>query len=208
MNYFSNWNKFYKLKPNGGQWGNHLSGPDSHVERFFSIIPVKSNSCILDSGCADGKNSAYINSLGHTVYGIDVSKSVINRVSENVKGNFSVQDCKETSFTNNKFDAIVDAGCLHVNEPFTHRAILEEYHRILKPKGYLNIRFFNNNKGNPSEPIFSVAGDELYMPVYGFAKPIIHSLISNLYSVEDYYFDAWYGATGHGCHNYVLARID
>lgn len=208
MNYFSNWDKFYKLKPQGGQWGNHLNGPDEHVKRLFDVIPIKHNSYILDSGCADGKNTVYIKNLGHKVHGIDISPTVIDRVSKNVDAEFSVQDCKQTIFENKTFDVIVDAGCLHVNETHFHRTILEEYHRILKPNGHLAIRLFNNNKGNPSQPIFSVAGEELYMPVYGFAKPIVHSLMSGLFKVEDYYFDAWYSATGEGCHNFIFAKID
>ena len=206
MNYFSNWDRFYQLKPQGGQWGNHESPPDDHVVKFLNFVTTP-NLTVLDSGCADGKNSVYLDSKGHTVYGIDISQTVIDRVSQNVQGHFSVQDCKKTNFNDCMFDAIVDAGCLHVNEPLYHRDILQEYYRILKPGGYLNIRFFNTNK-SPTEPIFSVAGEELHMPVYGFTQPMISSLVSGKFEQKYYTFNPTYGATGLGCHNYILAKID
>ena len=145
--------------------------------------------------------------LGHTAYGIDISDTVINRVKRKVKGNFSVQDCKQTNFKDNMFDAIIDAGCLHVNEPFTHNDILREYIRILKPNGMLVIRLFNS-ESNSIMPIFSVAGDELYMPVYGFDKLLFEHSINTKFNIINYKFDPTYSATGKGCHYYILARID
>lgn len=206
MDYFSNWDTFYKLKPQGGQWGNEKDPPDIHVKDFFESTNL-TDAIILDSGCADGKNTNYISSLGHTTYGIDISETVINRVKNKVKGKFSVQDCKQTNFKDNMFDAIIDAGCLHVNEPHTHTDILREYIRILKPNGMLAIRLFNS-ESNSNMPIFSVAGDELYMPVYGFDNLLFEHNITTKFKILDYKFDPNYSAIGKGCHYYILARID
>ena len=199
------WDLFYKFNPQGGPWENEDGSPDDHVVDFINRYNFKSNSLILDCGCADGKNSKFLIEQGFNTYGIDISPTVIKRVKNKLPaGKFYSMSIMCTNFDSGMFDTLIDAGALHVNNPELHRHIFEEYHRILKNSGIMFIRIFSNETVDQQTEIFHVVPG---MPVYGASRQRIDDLISGLFTIDEVIFDPNYGSHGHGCNYFYLKKI-
>ena len=113
------WDLFFQNNPNGGPWDISSQGTaDDHVVNFITNNNFETNLKVLDCGCADGRNSAYLIDYGFDVTGIDQSSTVIERTQKRYpNGNFIVGDVRELPLEDNSFDIIIDAGALHVNHP-------------------------------------------------------------------------------------------
>ncbi len=198
------WNVFYHLNPTGGPWDNPNGEPDQHVVDFLKYCKLPIHSKILDVGCGYGKNSNYMIRQGYNITGVDVAQYAINRCKENHPAHtFLPIDILENDFQENFFDAIVDAGALHVNEPTLHRRFFEQYHRILKNNSKSFIRIFNTEE-ETINPIFFVY---LKMPVYGHTVDGVKDLIEDLFEIEQISHDKHYGMHGYGCNFYYLRKI-
>ena len=110
--------------------------PNGNPEKIFKekILDLSSkNKMALDIGCADGKFTVSIAPFFKKIYGIDISKINLdiarNHLQEEKSKNieYSFQDASQTSFDNSFFDL---AYCRR------GPSFYEEYHRILKIKGY------------------------------------------------------------------------
>lgn len=74
------------------------------------------------------------------VFGIDLSREMIKRATMQSHTNtlcFDTMDAIETTFRRENFDAVTVVAALHEMPYEIRRALLEEAHRILKPKGTL-----------------------------------------------------------------------
>lgn len=193
------WDWFYKLHPKGGPWDTVDFSPDQHVVDFVNFYKFE-NKRILDSGCADGRNANYLNQKNNEVVAIDISAEVINRASSKFRDiKFYNQDI--INFQDLPFDAVIDAGALHVNDPSIYKNIFKKYHDLLKNNGLLFIRIFNNEA---VEKIFDISFD---MPVYGMSRVDVQRLIFDLFSIEKILFDKTYGAHGKGCNYYYMRKL-
>jgi SAM-dependent methyltransferase len=198
-----NWDLFYKFNPNGGPWENEDGSPDSHVVDFIKNYNLSPTSMVLDAGCADGKNSNWLVDNGFDVYGIDISPTVINRIRKKIKvGKFKSGDIISTGYQNDFFDAIVDAGAMHVNPTDNFKKIFKEYHRILKNNSIMFVRIFYNNL-NINEPIFHVVSG---LPVYGCNVEFLKMCIDNMFIIEKQIYDPAYGSHGLGCNYFYLRK--
>lgn len=193
------WNWFYKLHPKGGPWDTVDFSPDQHVVDFINFYNLK-NSRILDSGCADGRNAKFLNDQGHEVVAIDISEEVINRASDKFP-QIKFYNLNLLDLIDIPFDAIVDAGALHVNHPDSYGDIFRKYSDLLKPNGLLFIRIFNNED---TAKIFDVSFD---MPVYGMDQRNVEALISDSFCIENILYDKNYGAHGKGCNYYYMKKL-
>jgi cyclopropane fatty-acyl-phospholipid synthase-like methyltransferase len=197
------WNVFYHLNPDGGPWDHPDGSPDQHVVDFIKWADEKKDSKILDVGCGYGKNSKYLLQEQFSATGVDISKFAINKCLETMpSGNFLPIDILENNFSNEEFDAIIDAGAMHVNEPKLHKDFFKEYYRLLKPRKPCFIRIFNQLE-NTEKPIFFVY---LRMPVYGSTVENIKNLIADLFDIEHIEYDPDYGMHGLGCNYFYLRK--
>jgi len=110
--------------------------PAGEPERVFKekLLGLSSKDKIaLDIGCADGKFTISVAPFFQKIYGIDISKVNLDITkshsdderSKNVE--YSLQDANHTSFKDSLFDV---AYCRRGPSYY------EEYHRVLKIKGY------------------------------------------------------------------------
>ena len=176
------------------QWSFN-SDPDNDVINFLEDISsthFRDNLVILDSGCGEGRgiktveDHIYNYQLKHTkIYGIDISKTAIDMAKKYLPNlNFSVQDVANLNFTDNMFDVIIDAGCLHCNHPMQHQKIMDQYYRVLKPGGILFFKSFFQPNEDVTEPIFYFDNITKKIPIYGQNLDSVKTLIKNFKIVK------------------------
>lgn len=90
---------------------------------------------ILDYGCGNGINSAWLKDCGGEVIGVDLSEKSLEFARNAVPGaEFLKMDCESLDFPDNSFDLVFDGGTfssLDVDKAFS------EISRVLKPEGVL-----------------------------------------------------------------------
>jgi tellurite methyltransferase len=95
-------------------WG---TSPGSIVVALESRIETFVGLHVLDVGCGEGKNAAYLASKGAIVSAIDVSEFAIANARVawgNRDGvSFAVQDCAELLLPSESFDIVIAYGLLH-----------------------------------------------------------------------------------------------
>tara|TARA_B100000959_G_C14924231_1_gene600824 strand:+ start:343 stop:1038 length:696 start_codon:yes stop_codon:yes gene_type:complete len=199
----TNWETFFAAKDPGNIWS-HNQAPDAHVKWFLEHYNLPKNITVLDSGCGEGKNLRLLEQFDD-VYGVDISQTAVdNARTEFPLVNYSAQDAADLDFTNEMFDVIIDAGCLHCNHPMQHQKIINQYHRILKPNGKLFFRLFHTDNDDNTSPIFYFdLGDDQFMsgtigkiPVYGFNHKLIKKLIDGLFNPDEVLWDTAYDENG------------
>ncbi|MCX6711901.1 MAG: class I SAM-dependent methyltransferase [Candidatus Woesearchaeota archaeon] len=111
---------------------------DNSRKALYSQIdtPIK-NKRLLDVGCGFGKDLSYFQKKGAIVYGIDISKKMIELAKRNNPNltNISIQSFEKTNFEDCFFDIIVSRFTLHYATNL--ESVFKELHRILKSKGIL-----------------------------------------------------------------------
>jgi 2-polyprenyl-6-hydroxyphenyl methylase/3-demethylubiquinone-9 3-methyltransferase len=101
---------------------------------------------VLDVGCGAGFLTNYLASLGHEVYGVDLSPKSLKIAQEgdltrSVK--YHVADAVKLPFPNASFDAVAAMDLLeHVESPLK---VVSEAGRLLKPGGLFFFHTFNRN---------------------------------------------------------------
>lgn len=118
-----------------------------NLDQELNFFPLKKTDLILDAGCGNGNVVEKLMEKGHTtIHGADFSDDRIQQASERFKGhkniNFFQRSLNKTEFNESTYDVIL---CRYVYEHVTNaKEILEELHRILKPKGHICIINFDN----------------------------------------------------------------
>jgi ubiquinone/menaquinone biosynthesis C-methylase UbiE len=111
------------------------------IIKFASLLPKKAK--MLDIGCAFGRDCQFFVRKGFNTYGIDLSKQLIKKAKQLVKGaNFLVMDMLTLRFSNSYFDGIwCSATLIHLKKVDVPRA-LQEMNRVLKKNGilYINLK--------------------------------------------------------------------
>jgi SAM-dependent methyltransferase len=144
----------YSVNPKNVPWG--YETPDSDLAYIMKRINIQSNAKVLDAGCGNGKNSAYLEEKGFEIYGFDLSTQAIAVARKKVSsGHFMVADAKNLPYADETFDLIVDVGLLHCIPPEGWEPFKREVFRILKVKGYYFLREYHRPSGYPPEkPLF------------------------------------------------------
>ena len=136
---------------------------------FFSIPPeMRKQKNILEVGCGSGANLCMIAREGFNAYGIDFSPSAIGLAetmlrSYGVSANLSVQNMLNMSFSDEKFDGVVDifsSYCLNVKDGLI---LIKEIHRLLK-KGGVFFSYFPSKSSDAFKyhaPASMIDGDTL-----------------------------------------------
>ena len=110
-------------------------------EDFYNFLDLNAkNSEILDYGCGVGPAIERVIKLNpKKITGIDISDVSISKAKEKFKSLDSkvellVDNCENTTFSNNKFDLVYGLGILH---HLQFSKCINEISRILKPGGVL-----------------------------------------------------------------------
>lgn len=95
---------------------------------------------ILEIGCGTGTNLWYMAREGFEVYGIEGSKTAVERAKKRIEGeglhaNIIHGDIVSLPFQEEYFDAVIDGDCLYCNSAEDTNIILSEVKRVLKKDG-------------------------------------------------------------------------
>lgn len=109
----------------------------------------KPDSNFLDLACGAGRHSVFLNNLGFSVTGIDLSSHSISLAKqfENSKLHFEVGDLRTFTLTQ-KFDFVLNLftsfgyfDCMNTN-----KLVINQVMQVLKPNAYFIIDFLNSAK--------------------------------------------------------------
>jgi len=97
---------------------------------------------ILDVGCGTGINLDWLKEYG-SVTGLDISKYALDFCKRRGHNTVIQGDAESLPFPSNRFDIMM---ALDILEHLDDDKALEEFHRVLKPNGYLvlNVPAFNS----------------------------------------------------------------
>lgn len=130
-------------------WGDK---PGSLVSRFATLMPL-SGKRVLDAGCGEGKNAAFLAKQGCSVDAVDVSALAIANGKTHWPDvqsvNWIVKDVqaflRDTTYQDVRYDAVIAYGIFHCLEDMaTVREVIEELRRRTTPLGHHLVCAFNS----------------------------------------------------------------
>jgi ubiquinone/menaquinone biosynthesis C-methylase UbiE len=135
------WDKTWEKVFQSREWGKY---PPEELIRFIAKNFYKYQNRkairILDLGCGTGACTWYIAREGFSAYGIDGSKTAVEKAKqrfseENLDGEFVVGDFIKIPYPDEFFDCVIDVCSLQHNKPKFAMMALSEVFRVLKPNG-------------------------------------------------------------------------
>ncbi|MBD3280198.1 methyltransferase domain-containing protein [Candidatus Dojkabacteria bacterium] len=132
-----NWDTEYK---SGAHWEVETS---EHAKDFANNY-INPNSRILDLGCGSGRDSFYFSSCGHTVSGIDVSKTAIEKAKKKspdstIGIDFLVGNAEDLPYQNVFFDGVYSG---YVLQRTNLKKVASELNRTTKQNAIVYIVMF------------------------------------------------------------------
>jgi tellurite methyltransferase len=126
-------------------WGTE---PGSLVQQFAAEHGRLDGMVVLDAGCGEGKNAAYLQARGATVLAVDVSaRAIANAVAawgEPPGIEWRIGSVSELPLEDSAFDAVVGYGLLHCLASDSEvRRVLRKLRHALKPGGTFLLCAFN-----------------------------------------------------------------
>ncbi|MBA7706362.1 Trans-aconitate 2-methyltransferase [subsurface metagenome] len=110
---------------------------DDFLSFFKSVVPK-----ILDIGCGNGKDTAYLMQKGANVIGVDYSSGMLEEARKHVaKGVFIQMDMRSLQLSNEVFDGAWANGCIYHVPKNSLATVLTEILRVLNPSGVLSFNF-------------------------------------------------------------------
>lgn len=139
-------------------------GTNCPSEDVAIVLSGKTPGKLLDVGCGTGSNALYAHSLGWKVYGIDGSKTAIEkcqaRFPGDMKENFSIANLPVMFGLPNAYDMVLDIECLYClpfhEAEYCYREIL----RVLRPGGMLFMKAFKAGSWKGKEVVKSARFSE------------------------------------------------
>ncbi len=133
---------------------------------------------ILDVGCGYSKIAEKCIRKNKRYLWIDISSIPIDyNIKKFASNNISFLTSSIIDFQyEDRFDCIIDIGCLHCIDTSQHMAILLKYDKLLQSGGYICIRFFENNE---ETPLFFIDN----VPIWWVSRQKILSFIKNKYTL-------------------------
>ncbi|PCH51046.1 MAG: SAM-dependent methyltransferase [Flavobacteriaceae bacterium] len=126
----------------------NYSEAQEFMQNMVKFLKLKKDAVLLDLGCGKGRHSIYLNSLGFTVVGADLSKNSILEAKkfENDGLKFVEHDMRNPF--NSKYDAILNlfTSFGFFEDDFEDIAILQNIKNGLKHNGIAIIDFMNVKK--------------------------------------------------------------
>jgi 2-polyprenyl-3-methyl-5-hydroxy-6-metoxy-1,4-benzoquinol methylase len=127
-------------------WGRD---PGKLVRQLANIIPNVSGLRVIDAGCGEGKNSAFLAACGAMVSAFDISEIAMNHAkqlwSPALPIDWKVADVTQMEIPANEYDVVVAYGLFHcLREPQMIRNIVNKFQQATKPNGYHAIVALNS----------------------------------------------------------------
>jgi cyclopropane fatty-acyl-phospholipid synthase-like methyltransferase len=131
MNYTNLWAPDY-----GEKWGNYPNATHQQFIRKFLQL-MKPNSTLLDAACGAGRYMSYLLEAGHSIIGVDQSQGMLARAKERFP-NVQLEKVGLQEITYIEvFDGAICMDALEHVCPEDWMRVLHNFHRALKPQGYL-----------------------------------------------------------------------
>ena len=143
-----------------------LDWEETYIKKLLSYVTAP-DPFILDVGCGDGRHCILIERNGGKAIGIDLSKSMLQEAKKLYpNGDFREMDMRKLSFDDRFFDGIWSSGSIyHVTKSDVEK-VIEEFRRVLKPKGVVAISFkLGQGEGMEANPK-SYSGSPRYFAYY------------------------------------------
>jgi SAM-dependent methyltransferase len=123
--------------------------PDESLAEWFAD-GLLSSGRVLELGCGNGRNAAYLASLGCRVDAVDFSAWAIERARERAAGPVTFQCCSifDAVFAEGSYDLVYDSGCFHHLPPHRRRDYAGLVRRALKPGGHYGLVCFRPEGGS------------------------------------------------------------
>jgi 2-polyprenyl-3-methyl-5-hydroxy-6-metoxy-1,4-benzoquinol methylase len=129
-------------------WG---TTPGSFVESLVRVAGNLTNLTVLDAGCGEGKNAAYLAKLGCQVRAIDISELALRNARKSWDGlshvSWEAADVRNLCFGTSEYDIVLAYGLLHcLNNVREIDDTVGKLQNATRPSGYnvlcaLNHRF-------------------------------------------------------------------
>tara|TARA_B110000003_G_scaffold148947_1_gene149962 strand:+ start:311 stop:976 length:666 start_codon:yes stop_codon:yes gene_type:complete len=142
------WDKGWDKLFSNNEWGKY---PGEELIRFIARnyygVSDRSKVNILEVGCGVGANLWYLAREGFNTFGIDGSKTAINKALKLMKNNDLEADIRQGDamklpYPDGFFDAVIDIECIYANSLNDTSIILGEIHRVLKNRGMIFSKTF------------------------------------------------------------------
>jgi tellurite methyltransferase len=127
-------------------WG---TTPGSLLKRLTAFCQNFDGLQVLDAGCGEGKNAAYLASLGASVRAVDVSSAAISNALAtwgDIHGIvWEVADLRESAFPENHYDISIAYGLMHcLSSPQEIQAATQALKATTKAGGFILVCAFND----------------------------------------------------------------
>lgn len=152
-------------------WGRN---PGSLILRLISIVSLKGTR-VLDAGCGEGKNAAFVSEQGAEVDAVELSEHAIANgkvaFGQINSINWHTCDIRKWHRATNTYDIVIAYGLLHcLPDEQIIRGLVAELRRQTVPGGYHVICAFNSRSQNlVAHPDFhpTLLPHSLYLEMYG-----------------------------------------
>lgn len=133
------------------KWHYSSNVPYQSIGDFYNFIKYKDiGKNVLDVGVGNARHAIFFAQKKFHVWGIDISKSAIkfakfhtNKFNlKNIK--LEVGNVLNLPYQKNRFDIIIDSGCLHHLHSSQYKKYLDNIRKVLKPGGYVFLLTFSD----------------------------------------------------------------
>lgn len=117
---------------------------------------------VLDVGCGNGRNAAWLSNKGAQVIGIDIATGLLESVSAQMPQGVTLAsiDVLRDQIPGDAFDLVYDSGCFHHLAPHRRITYLERVMPLIAPSGKYGILAFSHERQpSPSDTEVLVGGD-------------------------------------------------
>ena len=123
--------------------------PDESLASWFDE-GLLSPGRVLELGCGNGRNAAYLASRGCRVDAVDFSARAIEQASGRVAESVTFQCCSifDATFPEESYDLVYDSGCFHHVAPHRRSDYVDLVRRALRPGGRFGLACFRPEGGS------------------------------------------------------------
>ena len=123
--------------------------PDESLSAWFAD-GLLSPGRVLELGCGNGRNAAYLAGLGCHVDAVDFSAHAIEQASRRARGSVTFQCCSifDATVPEARYDLVYDSGCFHHTPPHRRQDYAALVRRALKPGGHYGLVCFRPEGGS------------------------------------------------------------